>query len=185
MDALGTARRLADVLDEDQLPYAIGGALALGVWGAPRATKDVDITIFTRTDELPRVLDSVERAGIMIDRAAAARGVAQLGLCKGRLGRIIVDIFISEHPQYADMFQRRRKITDAAGGSLWFISAEDLALHKLIFGRDKDVTDLETLLAVRTELDLAYVRSWLVQMVPEGDRRIGLLDDLERRFPRR
>lgn len=68
---------------------------------------------------------------------------------------------------------------------MYFISAEDLCLHKLLFGRAKDVTDLERLLAVRPLIDLAYVRSWLVQMVPAGDRRLEILDDLEQRFAAR
>jgi len=41
---------------------------------------------------------------------------------------------------------------------------------------------VERLLAVRAGLDLAYVRSWLVQMVPAGDTRIAVLDDLAARF---
>ena len=37
------ALRIANRLDDDGIAYAIGGALALGALGAPRATKDVDI----------------------------------------------------------------------------------------------------------------------------------------------
>ena len=33
-------------------------------------------------------------------------------------------------------------------------------------------------------LDLSYVRTWLAKMVPGGDRRLALLDDLEQRFAR-
>ncbi len=44
MNAADAAHRIAASLDEAGISYAIGGALALGVWGAPRATKDVDMT---------------------------------------------------------------------------------------------------------------------------------------------
>jgi hypothetical protein len=63
-------------------------------------------------------------------------------------------------------------IDDTIGGKLSFISAEDLCLHKVLFGRDKDVTDLEALLARRPSIDLAYVRGWLTRMVPAGDPRL-------------
>jgi len=76
----------------------------------------------------------------------------------------------------------RRISIEIAGGRLWFLSAEDLCLHKLIYGRPKDLVDLERLLAVRPGMDLAYVRSWMTRMVPAGDRRVAALDDLERRF---
>jgi hypothetical protein len=119
LSALAVARRIAARLDEDGLPYGIGGALALGAWGAVRATKDVDMTIFAREDELARVFDVLERAGIMIDRTGAARDVSRIGMFKGQAGRII------------------------------------------------------------------YVRGWLTKMVPAGDRRLALLDDLERRAAQR
>ena len=38
--------RLADQFDEDGLAYAVGGALALGAWGVPRTTSDVDVSVF-------------------------------------------------------------------------------------------------------------------------------------------
>lgn len=182
MNAIEAARRIGQCFDEDRIPYAIGGALALGVWGAPRATKDVDLSVFVGRDELGRVLDSLERAGVLVPRDQAAKDVVRIGLAKGRLGRIVVDVFMSDHPQYVQMGQRVRTIKDSTGWEARFISPEDLCLHKLVFGRPKDLTDLENLLAVRGELDLDYVRGWLVQMVPPGDRRLAVLDDLERRF---
>lgn len=177
MNAASAARQIVDCFDEDRIPYAIGGAIALGALGAPRATKDVDISAFVPLSELGRVLDSLERAGVMLDRAAATMDAERIGLVKGRLGRIIIDVFVSEHPQYGEMARRRVAID-----SIWFLSAEDLCLHKLIYGRPKDIIDLERLLAVRPSTDLAYVRKWLGDMVPEGDRRFAVLDDLEARF---
>jgi len=182
MNAIEAARRLAARFDEDQLPYGIGGALALGVWGAPRATKDVDVSVFVSRIELPRVLDAVERAGVLVNRDEAAKEIARIGLFRGRLGVIAIDVFLSEHPQYAAMHGRVRRVEDPSGTSLAFISAEDLCIHKLVFGRHKDIADLESLFAVRSDLDVAYIRSWLAQMVPAGDPRLAVLDDLERRF---
>jgi hypothetical protein len=185
LNALVVARRIADRLDEDQIAYGVGGALALGAWGAPRATKDVDITVFVSEDELPRCFDALERAGVMIDRAGATRDVARIGLFKGRAGKILVDVFLMGHPQYEDMKRRCVAIDDTTGRKLSFISAEDLCLHKLLFGRPKDVIDLEELISHRPTIDLAYVRGWLTRMIPAGDPRLALLDDLERRFAKR
>lgn len=65
------------------------------------------------------------------------------------------------------------------------ISAEDLCVTKLWFARPKDVADLEHVFAAHPELDVEYVRSWLVQLAAPGDRRFSLLDDLQRRFSKR
>jgi hypothetical protein len=40
------ARRLADAFEDASLPYAIGGAIALGFYVPPRATLDVDVNVF-------------------------------------------------------------------------------------------------------------------------------------------
>jgi hypothetical protein len=184
MNALEAAQRIGRCFDEDGIPYAVGGALALGVWAVPRATKDVDISAFVTDSDLPRVFDSLERAGVMVDRSTSVADVARIGLFKGRLGRIIIDVFVSQHPQYAAMQRRTIRVTDAAGVSTAFLSPEDLAIHKLVFGRPKDIADLEGLFARRTDLDVAYVRHWLRQMVAPGDQRLAVLDDLQRRFLR-
>jgi hypothetical protein len=82
------------------------------------------------------------------------------------------------------MQRRRRKLRSPSGAELWFISAEDLCIMKLIYGRSKDIPDLERMFATMS-LDLDYARAWLTKMVPAGDRRFALLDDLERRFAER
>src|SRR5215468_2158814 len=87
MNAIEVARRIGEAFDDDTIPYAIGGALALGVWGAPRATKDVDVTVFAPRTQIQRVFDSLERAGAMVSREQAERDVDRIGLFKGLLGR--------------------------------------------------------------------------------------------------
>ncbi len=49
-DALSLAVELGAVLEAAGLPYAIGGALALGVHGVSRSTQDVDINVFVKLD---------------------------------------------------------------------------------------------------------------------------------------
>lgn len=180
MNAFEAARRLGHLLEHDGIEYAIGGALALGVWGAPRGTKDVDLSIFITPSEVDRMAEVFDRAGVMFDRAAAAKNIARTGLVRGRLGRIPIDAFISGHPHFFEMQRRRRAIREADGSQLYFITAEDLCVMKLVYGRDKDVVDLERLFAVR-QLDTAYVREWIAKM-PIGPDRVAILDDLERRF---
>ena len=183
MNAFEAAGRIGSCFDEDAIEYAIGGALALTAWALPRDTKDVDISVYCAADELPRVLESLERAGVMVDRAAAVRDHARMGLFYGLLGHTRVDVFISEHPQFLESRRRRKQVILPDGTALWFVSAEDLVVNKLFFGRAKDVPDLERLFAA-VDLDLDYVQHWLEQMVPAGDRRRALLQDLRSRFAR-
>jgi hypothetical protein len=180
--AFDVAEHIAQRLDEDGLAYAIGGALALTALAIPRDTKDVDLSIFVPERDLDRAIDALERAGVMVDRADAARSVARIAMFTGRHGRTIVDVFISEHPHTRAMQQRRVQFAAPSGSRLWFLSAEDLAVLKLLYARAKDIGDLERLFAAHPGLDLTYVRSWLSAIVPSGDRRLAILDDLARRF---
>jgi hypothetical protein len=177
------AARLADRFDEDGLAYAFGGALALGAWGVPRTTTDVDVAVFVAEPELDRLLDSIERTGAMVDRGEARRSVAKTGLLVAQLGRTRLDLFIAHHPWHADMRARRQLLPTPDGRQRWFLSLEDVALAKLLYARPKDLQDLERLFAVqRNRLDLAYLRRWLLAMVPAQDMRLQSLEELARRF---
>ncbi len=180
MNAPEAAAWIADRLDEDGIDYAIGGALALIAWGAPRSTADVDISVFVDKREIDRVLAALERAGVMVP-ADAAKEVERIAMFRGLLGRIPVDVFLSAHPHQHAMRERRRLMELTEGDERWFVSAEDLVVLKLLYARPKDELDLERLLAVRTELDLGYVEEWLARMLPAGDRRFEMLARLRAR----
>jgi hypothetical protein len=51
-----------------------------------------------------------------------------------------------------------------------------------VFFRGKDLVDLERLVAVRSELDHAYVRRWIVDMMGDADDRVRAWDALVARF---
>jgi hypothetical protein len=167
--------------DEDGLPCAVGGALALGAWGVPRTTSDVEVSVFVSESELDSLLDSVERVGAMMERAEAHRTVARTGFFLAYYGRTRIDVFIAHHPWHAEMQRRRVSLPTPDGHPRWFLSAEDTALAKLLYARPKDVQNLRRLFAVQAgRLDLAYLRQWLPRMVPAGDTRLQLLDELAR-----
>jgi hypothetical protein len=70
----------------------------------------------------------------------------------------------------------------AARASGWFLSAEAIAVFKLLFFRGKDVVDLQRLIAVGPELDRTYIRRWIVELMGEDDERTRMWDQLVARF---
>jgi hypothetical protein len=178
------ATTIADRLDEHGIDYAIGGALALAAHGMPRMTTDVDIGVFVDRSRLGELYDALERAGCLFDRARADRDVARMSFFSARRGRAPVDIFVSFHPHHDDARARRVRLPGPDGTPRWFLSAEDLMVHKLAMLRARDLADVERLFAVLgPALDLAYVRRWVEAIAPDpSDRRRAALDDLERRF---
>lgn len=180
--AAEAAQRIADALEVAGLPYAIGGALALAVAGVPRGTADVDVNLFVAEDQLPRVFAVLSGLGIDLDERACEARARKDGMFVGRWDHMRIDIFLPSIP-FADEAKRTRvRISDSSGWSGWFLAAEALAVFKLLFFRGKDMVDLERLVAVRPDLDHAYVRRFIVDMMGETDERTRRWDDIVARF---
>lgn len=183
-NAANVAFWVADRLEEHGLAYAIGGALALAAHGVPRMTNDADLSVYLDGQPLHVLFASLERSGCIFDRVAAERDVERASLFTVRCGLILVDLFLAFHPLHDDARARRRAIAGPDGRPRWFLSPEDLAVHKLALFRGKDRVDLERLFAAQgTALDVAYIRHWIDKIVPDlADPRRAALDDLVGRF---
>ncbi|MBI2894225.1 MAG: hypothetical protein HYY06_11800 [Deltaproteobacteria bacterium] len=176
--AAAVARRLADELEAEGLPYAVGGALALGVWGVPRGTVDVDLDLFLDEAELPRGFAAIRRAGCEIDEASAIASACGRGDFRAFFEGMRVDVFVPCIPFY-DAVRRRIRAAPLEGRLAWFLAPEDLAVFKMLFFRTKDILDLERLVAVSgSEIDRALVRASLVDIVGDEDARVRRWDAL-------
>lgn len=180
--AAEAARELSTALESSGVPYAIGGALALAVAGVPRGTLDVDINLFVDEAQLGDVIDVLASAGVKVDPATAMASAVRDGMFVGRLDGMRIDVFVPSIPFSHEAEKTRVRLSDDSGWSGWFLSAEALSVFKLLFFRGKDVVDLERLVAVRPELDMAYVRRWIVDMMGEDDERTRRWDSICERF---
>jgi hypothetical protein len=170
------ARRLADQLERAGLAYAIGGAIAYGLYAPPRATNDVDLNVFVSPDELHAVFEALESAGAVVDRAAAATSARERGDFIARIEGMRVDVFVPSIPLSDSAAARVREGT-LLGRPITVLSAEDLVLFKLLFFRTKDLSDVERLVLFQEDqLDHRYIREWLVRMVGEEDQRVVTWD---------
>lgn len=176
------ARRLADALEGAGIPYAVGGALALGVWGFPRATNDVDLDIFVAPADLAPVFEILAQAGCQVVPETALASAQARGDFQVRLEGMRIDVFVPSIPLHDDA-RRRIRQAPLEGRPAWFLSPEDLVVFKLLFFRTKDLLDIERLVAFCGEgFDRGYVRRWLVDLVGDADERVArwdrLLEDL-------
>jgi hypothetical protein len=175
---LARALELAAAFEVHGVSYAIGGALAYGLWAIPRATLDVDVNVFVDETALEPVALALESLGVAIDRTQAALEAAREGMFIVRLGGYRIDIFTASIP-FCHEAERTRVQVAVGDQRPWFLSAEALSVFKMLFFRPKDVVDLERLIAVRGEaLDARYVRAQLVDLVGEADVRIERWDQL-------
>jgi hypothetical protein len=173
---------LGRALEAKGLPWALGGALAYGVWALPRATKDVDLNLFVTADQLDPALDVLAGAGVKFDRTEARAKAADEGLFIGWVGACRIDVFTPSIPFSWEALKTRVSV-EVAGGPAWFLSAEALSFFKMMFFRGKDLVDLERLLgSLGPKLDARYVRRWLVETMGEDDERVRKWDELCAQF---
>ncbi len=183
--AAEAAQRLADALELHGLPHAIGGALALAIAGVPRGTADVDLNVFVGEERLGDLLGVLHGLGLDVDDTAAITRARADGMFVARWDGMRIDVFLPSIPFAHEAHRTRIRVTDDAGWSGWFLAAEAIAVFKLLFFRGKDRVDLERLVAVRPELDRAYVRRWIVDMMGEADERVVAWDAMVARFAER
>lgn len=175
---LSIALDIASAFDADGISYAIGGALAYGIWGIPRATIDIDINVFTTEDDLARACESLGAVGIQVDARQVRHEAATQGMFVARCGRYRLDVFTASIP-FCSEAERTRVRVAIGGRSAWFLSAAALAVFKMLFFRPKDIADLERLIAVQgNNLNTDYVRLRLVEMVGADDVRIARWEQL-------
>ncbi|MFO8072414.1 MAG: nucleotidyltransferase [Polyangia bacterium] len=180
-DPLEAGLSIASAFEEHGVPYAIGGALAYGLWGVPRATVDVDMNVFVETERISVVVEALRSLGIETDLEAALRASRRDGMFAVKYGMFGIDLF-TPSIDFAWEAQRTRVRHAIEGREADFLSAEALCVFKLMFFRPKDIVDLQRLIAVRgKELDTGYVRRHVVAMMGEDDERIARWDELVER----
>lgn len=150
-------------LDGARVSHAFGGALALGYIAEPRGTVDVDVNVFSPMTDIDAVLEVFEA----IDLRPGLARTAWLPLAGIRLRRdgdpFPVDVFPSLDQRYAEVERRcQRHPFGPEGAPLPFLSAEDLTVFKLSFGRAKDWVDIGGIARARPELDLVYIEDQVV-----------------------
>lgn len=180
-DALTLAVELGKVLEAANLPYAIGGALALGIHGVSRSTQDVDVNIFVEADRLEALLAVLQANSVQVDAAKARTEGVTEGVFFCWAGTTRIDVFLPSIDLSWEAHRTRVSAT-VQETPTWFLSGELLACFKLLFYRPKDLIDLERLVASAGRLDVARVRALMVETMGSDDERVRAWDEIVRRF---
>jgi hypothetical protein len=170
-----------DRLDEGGLAHAFGGALALGYVATPRGTVDIDVNVFIEAADLARVVTAVEPLGYRPGEGGADTAAFGGVRFEHSADPFPLDVFPSLDERYSEVERRVvRHPFGRRGDVLPFLSAEDLCVFKLSFGRPQDWVDLQAIAVARPSLDVEYVEQQLVglrgpTMYPRVARLRGFL----------
>lgn len=159
-----TSTILCHFLNKHQVDYAIGGAIALNFWVAPRPTKDIDLYLFISPNEFDYILHKMEsmlQLRILIENAHEhiVNGWAIPSIMRG----VKVDILLPFASICVEA-QLQKVQVRLCGTLCWILSAEILCILKLLYYRKKDVIDVQKIISTVEPLDIDYIRRCLIDM---------------------
>lgn len=172
-------KTLARVLPRWCDGWYVFGAQAVQVWGTPRLSADVDITIRLRSADLGPFLSALREAGFesrVPDPRTFARETRVLPLVHVR-SRIPVDAVLAG-PGPEEEFLARASTTSIGGVRVPVISREDLVVTKILAGREKDLEDVRGILR---QADAGFDKARIRALLRSFEEALGR-SDLESLF---
>jgi len=164
--------RIAECLDRRRIPYMVIGGQAVLLYGEPRLTRDIDITLGVDVDRLKDVLTAAADLSLNIlpeKPESFVRQTMVLPAAENSSG-IRVDFIFSLTPYEREAIQRAKRVS-IREQEVSFASPEDLVIHKIFAGRPRDLEDVRSVLLCNDGLDFRYVRKWLKEFDSFSDQK--------------
>ena len=151
---------------EKQWRYCVIGGIAVLRWGEPRLTRDADLTLLAGYGtERPFVDALVARFAGRVDDTAGFAMRTRVVLLRASNGTPI-DVALGALPFEERAIERATPFAIGGGRSIVTCGAEDLVVHKVFAGRERDWLDVEGVLVrqadrLRWDLILTELRPLL------------------------
>lgn len=157
-------RALAQVLKSLHARWYLFGAQAVLLWGRPRFTADIDVTVRLVPEEPEAFVQAMTRAGFVL-RVSASNSFVQrtrvLPFTHEASGWPL-DVVLAGAGLEERFLGHAVEVDLGEGLRVPVIRAEDLIVTKVLAGRTKDIDDVRGVLLERLEkLDLAAIRETL------------------------
>ncbi len=151
----------------------IGGQAVL-LYGEPRLTKDIDITLGVGIDHLAqmkKIIHGLNLHYLTQDVEAFVKETMVLPVADQESG-IRIDFIFSFSSYERQAIERARDVLFGRT-PVRFAALEDLVIHKIIAGRPRDLEDVESLLLKNPEFDSGYIEKWLAEFDTALDKEYG------------
>lgn len=156
--------RLAAALRRHDIPAMVIGGQAVLLYGEPRLTRDIDVTLGVGADRLPTILALLGEIPLrpLPESPEAFVGETLVLPALHEATGVRVDLVFSFTPFELQAIARARTVV-LAGEEVRFATAEDVIIHKIFAGRPRDLEDVASILRNQPGLDRAYIRGWLAE----------------------
>lgn len=153
--------RIGTALEARGVPYMVIGGHAAILYGEPRLTRDIDITVELGPDRLEDLLEVVREAGLVPAQGAEELARRNYVLpCSDPATYLDVDIILAVSAYEQEAMARTRTVV-VGGAGVRFAAPEDVLIHKIVAGRPRDIEDARAILVRSPDLDRQYIMRWL------------------------
>ncbi len=162
---------LALLLSDNKIPYMIIGGQAVLLYGIPRLTKDIDITLGVspeRIDDIVKICHSAKLEILPQDYKDFVNKTFVLP-AKDKTTEIRVGFIFSLTPYEQHAIGKSITVT-VANRSVNFAAVEDVIIHKIIAGRPRDIEDVKNIIVKNPKIDFQYIRKWLSEFDKTGEK---------------
>lgn len=136
------------------------GGQAMHIYGEPRMTRDIDITV--GIDDIDKIISVIKKINLSIkvkNYRKFARETMVIPTIDKKTG-LIVDFILSYLEYEKQAFTRVNKIKlDKV--TVNYASLEDVIIYKIFAGRPRDMEDVKILLLKNPRYDKKYINRWL------------------------
>lgn len=153
---------ISRALENYNIPYMLIGGQAVLLYGEPRLTRDIDITLGADIDKLKDITSIAVDLALKIlpeNVETFVRQTLVLPVIHEETG-IRIDFIFSFSPYEKQAIDRARKIR-LLDRDVHFAAPEDVVIHKIVAGRPRDLEDVRGILLKNPDIDIDYIRLWL------------------------
>lgn len=147
------------------IPYMLTGSMAMAFYAVPRMTRDVDLVVSCRAEDVATLL-AIFGKDCYLSEEAVTEAVANHGMFNiiHTEWAMKADFVIRQDHEYRQLEFSRRRVLRLDGCELSVVAPEDLILSKLAWAKDSGSEsqhrDVRQLLAAVPDLDFAYLEQW-------------------------
>lgn len=165
-------------LNREKIDYVMVGGLVVNFYGVPRTTMDIDMILRIEEDEIPKLVDFLNRNDFFASVGDVKEALKERSHCTAQDKKSMIRLDLKGI--YTEMDERtlkRRGVFKYKGTKLYIASPEDIIANKLVFGSEQDLKDAEGILIRQLgKLDMRYLEKICGEMGVQEE-----LDKLKKR----
>ena len=168
-EELEVLKIVAERLEGAGISYMISGSVAANYYTIPRMTRDIDVVIELEQGDVETFVGLFE-SDFYISREVIKNEVSRRGMFNLIHNRhvIKIDFIVKKSSAYQQSAFSRKKEVIIEQSPVWFVTAEDLVISKLLWAKDShseiQLKDVANLMQTVDNLDVKYIDGWVREL---------------------